>query len=328
MFDLISVGDSVIDAFMFINEAEVICDINKEECKFCVSYADKVPVEKFALCTAGNACNNAVGSARLGLNTAIYTEIGNDNNGKMIVDKFRDVGVSLEYVNLNKNGATNLHAVISYQGERTIFVYHEPRNYKLPPIQKPPVWIYYTSLSKGFENFQDELLTYLKSNPDVKLVFNPATYHLRAGLPVLRGVLALCEIVFINKEEAKKLLGIDLEEEVPIKSLHQKVAELGPKISVITDGPKGSSVYDRTEYFQLGLYDAPIVDRTGVGDAFATAFVAATFYGKGIEVAMKWGTINAAGVIQKIGPQDGLMTRGEIEFALNSNPKFTEVDLL
>ena len=35
-----------------------------------------------------------------------------------------------------------------------------------------------------------------------------------------------------------------------------------------------------------------------------------------------------SGVIQKIGPQEGLMTKGEIEFILNSNPKFTPSNLL
>lgn len=328
MYDIIAIGDSVVDAFMFIDDFEIKCNLNKEDCKLCVNYGDKVPVKKFALCSAGNANNNAVGSARLGLKTAIYTEIGEDNNGKMIVDNFRKEEVALDFVNLNKGQATNLHAVISYQGERTIFVYHEPRSYKLPNFDAPPRWIYYTSLSQGFENFQKELTSYLKKNPTIKLAFNPATYHLKAGLEVLKEILTVTEILFVNKEEAKRLLKIDAEKEVKIKELHQMLFNLGPKITVITDGPKGSTVYDGFKYYELGLYDVPILERTGVGDSFATAFIAAFFYEKGINEALKWGTINSSGVIQKIGPQEGLMTKKEIEFILNSNPKFTEVSLL
>ncbi|OGC50783.1 hypothetical protein A2716_01975 [candidate division WWE3 bacterium RIFCSPHIGHO2_01_FULL_40_23] len=328
MFDIISIGDCVVDAFMFINDFEIRCNLNKEDCKLCVSYGDKVPVEKFALCSAGNANNNAVGSARLGLKTAIYTEIGDDNNGKMIVDNFRKENVSLHYVNLNKHQSTNLHAVISYQGERTIFVYHEPRNYKLPAIDTVPKWIYYTSLSQAFEKFQSELVEYLKKNPSIKIAFNPATFHLKAGLEELREMLSLTEIVFMNREETMKLLKIDPSEKTSMKTLLEEAHKLGPKISVITDGPKGSAVYDGESFCELGLFDVPIVDRTGVGDSFATAFVAALFYEKGIEEAMKWGTINSSGVIQKIGPQEGLMTKGEIEFILNSNPKFTPSNLL
>ncbi len=328
MFDIVSIGDSVIDAFMFIHEAEVLCDVNKENCKFCVNYADKVPVDKFALCSAGNANNNAVGSARLGLNTAIYTEIGNDAFGKMIVDNFRQEHVSLDFVNLNKNGATNLHSVISFQGERTIFVYHEPRDYNLPKFESAPKWIYYTSVSKGYESLQEQLVNYLKEKSSAKLAFNPATFHLRGGLDSLRGILSVTEILFVNKEEAKKLLGIEASQEIKFQNLHKEISKLGPKMTVITDGPKGSTVYNGNNYFQLGLYDVPIVDRTGVGDAFATAFIAALSFEKGIDEALKWGTINSAGVIQKVGPQEGLQTKEQIEFTLNSNPKFTEVSLL
>lgn len=325
MYDLISIGDCAVDAFMFISDAQVLCDIDKSSCKMCVSFADKVPVDKFALCSAGNANNNAVGSARLGLKTAIYTEVGNDSFGKIVVDTFRDEKVALDFVNLNKDSATNLHSVISFKGERTIFVYHEPRKYSLPKFEEAPTWIYYTSLSAGFEKVQAELVEYLKANPQIKVGFNPATFHLKAGLEHLRDILACTYVLFVNKEEAKRLLGILESDTIGVMDLHKKIVELGPKVTVITDGPNGSSVYDGKDYYQLGLYDVPIVDRTGVGDSFATAFIAALFYGKDIPEALKWATLNAAGVIQVIGPQEGLQTKAQIEQVLSGNPTFTAV---
>ncbi len=328
MYDIISMGDSVIDAFTVISEAEVLCHLSEQDCRLCLSYSDKVPVDKFKLTTAGNALNNAVGSARLGLKTALYTEIGNDMFGKMIVDKMMQEKISTDYVNLNKGAATNLHTVLSYKVERTILVYHEPRSYKLPQFEEAPKWIYYTSLSKGFEKVQEELVNYLYANPEVKLAFNPATFHLRAGLDALREIIKRTEVIFINREEAKRLLNIDLKEPTPIKELLSKIHELGVKTIIITDGPKGCTVYDGKDYGQLGLYDVPIVERTGVGDAFATGFIAAQVYGKNLEECLKWGTINSAGVIQEIGPQDGLQTKDQIEKVLASNPVFTPVNLL
>lgn len=328
MYDLISIGDSVIDAFTVISEAEVLCQLDNQDCRLCLSYSDKIPVEKFKLTTAGNAMNNAVGSSRLGLKTALYTEIGNDMFGKMIVDKMMQEKISTDYVNLNKGSETNLHTVISYKVERTILVYHTPRNYKLPAFENPPKWIYYTSVSKGFESLQNELLAYLNANPSVKMAFNPATYHLRAGLDALREVIKRTEVLFINREEAKRLLSIDLKQNTPMKELLSKVHELGPKVVVITDGPKGSTAFNGSEFFQLGLYDVPIVERTGVGDAFATGFVAAQIYEKSLEDSLKWGTLNSAGVIQEIGPQDGLQTKGQVEKIMNANPQFLPVDLL
>ena len=45
-------------------------------------------------------------------------------------------------------------------------------------------------------------------------------------------------------------------------------------------------------------------------------------YGKEIGEAMKWGTISSAGVVQKVGPQNGLVQLSLMERALQGNPKF------
>ena len=43
MFDLITIGDSTIDTIVIIDEAKVTCDLKKEHCMLCLSYADKIP---------------------------------------------------------------------------------------------------------------------------------------------------------------------------------------------------------------------------------------------------------------------------------------------
>jgi len=82
MYDIISIGDTTTDVFLEIDQATVNCTIKKEICQFCVDYANKIPVNKmFRLYGVGNAANSAVGSARMGLKTAIYTIIGKDMPG-------------------------------------------------------------------------------------------------------------------------------------------------------------------------------------------------------------------------------------------------------
>ena len=55
MFDLIAVGDATIDNFVQIHDAEVRCDLNKANCRLCVEYGDKIPVDKLSHQVAGNA---------------------------------------------------------------------------------------------------------------------------------------------------------------------------------------------------------------------------------------------------------------------------------
>ena len=68
MFDIISIGDATIDTFLFVNDIEVK-EIGGQQ-KAVINWGDKLPVQEFYRTVAGNAANNAVGSARLGLRTA------------------------------------------------------------------------------------------------------------------------------------------------------------------------------------------------------------------------------------------------------------------
>src|SRR3989344_2598132 len=93
--DLISIGDTTIDAFIRLHEASVHCDINKKNCQLCLSFADKIPYETLTLVAAvGNASNVAVGAARLGLRSAAFTAVGGDVFGKQILDVYRTEKVS------------------------------------------------------------------------------------------------------------------------------------------------------------------------------------------------------------------------------------------
>ena len=87
----------------------------------------------------------------------------------------------------------------------------------------------------------------------------------------------------------------------------------GPKTVVITDGPQGAYVNNAVLNIWCPIYKVHVVERTGVGDAFGTGFLAALINGKEIKEAMKWGMVNAASVAMKVGAQAGLLTRQAIE---------------
>src|SRR3989344_4208646 len=131
-FDIISIGDASIDHFILFHDANVNCEIKEETCQLCMNYADKLPVDQYLSLVAGNAANNAVGSSRLGLNTATYLVLGNDENGRRIKNQLESEGVYTSYIELRENQETNSSFVLSFKGERTILVYHVPRTYKLP----------------------------------------------------------------------------------------------------------------------------------------------------------------------------------------------------
>src|SRR3989344_5394153 len=119
--DVISIGDSTIDTIIQIHDAEINRDGDKS--KISLDWGTKIPVDHLDHQVGGNAANNAVGSARLGLKTAIYTHLGTDDAGNRIVDKFKKEEVSTKYVEVELGKSSNYSAVLEFQGERTIFVY-------------------------------------------------------------------------------------------------------------------------------------------------------------------------------------------------------------
>jgi ribokinase len=306
VYDMISIGDAMFDTFIGLEEASVQCNLQMEKCLLCLSYADKIPAESVQREVGGNAANNAVGSSRLGLKTSIYSIVGGDAPGKMMTDKFRHERVSTEYVQVDKKSETNCSTILNYKTERTILVYHVDRKYKLPKL-KLSSWIYFSSVGKNHEKLQDEIVAHIKKT-GIRLGFNPGTHQLKRGLQKLKPLLGVTDVLFLNKEEAQRLVG-DISD---IKELLSATQRTGPKIAVITDGEKGAYAYDGKDYLFCGTTGTPVIERTGAGDSFATAFIAALQHGKDVSEALRWGTVNSASVIAKVAPQAGLLTKLQI----------------
>lgn len=308
--DLLTIGDVGIDFYMKIDEKEVVSLVESGgEAKICFYHGSKIPVSHFDTSIAGNSLNVGVGCAKLGLKTEIYTELGDDSNADIVVSELEKLGVETKHCIKNKGTPTNVHTVVIYGGDRTIFSYHEKRVYKLQNWDNPK-WVYYTSLGYGFEDFQKQLIEYLATKPKIGVAFNPGTIQMRSGLEKLRNFIKITDILFLNNEEAKKLVG-----DLPLPDLHKELHLLGAKLSVITDAANGASASDGDTVVEVNSYSdsRPVVDKTGAGDAFSSGFLSAIFYGKELKEALAWGVVNAGNQIKEIGSLKGICNKEHIE---------------
>ena len=313
MADLITIGDSDIDLFMKVANDTLVEDDSENRPKICFYHGTKIPVEQFETSVAGNALNVAVGCTKLGIKTALYTEIGDDQNADKLVEELGGYGVETDLVSKNKGTLTDAHTVVVYEGERTIFSYHGPRVYDIKDWDTPK-WIYYSSMAKGFENFQKELIDYVKTTR-VGLAFNPGTMHIKIGVESIKNVLTVCDILFLNKEEAELFCGTDKTKSTDELTLHKALHKMGPKLTVITNGSKGATAYDGSVLVSQASYsdDKTIIDTTGAGDAFSSGFMSAIIYGKSLKEALKWGVINSGNSIKEMGALKGLTDKKTIE---------------
>lgn len=311
--DLLSIGDASIDTFMTPLESETICKLDTKECLIAFSYGDKIPVRNLEFSIGGNAANNAVGTKRLGINTGIVLTMGDDNVGELIVSRLKTEGVDLTYVIQQPSTSSNYSTIISYSGERTIFVYHAPRSYEFPVALPATPWVYLTSMGESFRPFYNHLIDWLGKNQTVKLAFNPGSWQMRASYEEIKPIIERTHVIFVNREEAVKLTRF--EDGDRDRELLLALNKLGPKICIITDGSKGAIAYDSIngKFLKIGTLPVDAYERTGAGDAFGSGALAALIHGKTIEEALLWGTINSSSVIGYTGSQKGLLKESELD---------------
>lgn len=319
MIDFLAIGEVAIDVFIRLGK-ESGAVLDKEKGLVSIPAASKVPYESaLEVPAVANASNAAVAASRLGLKSALIANLGKDLNGEKCLGRFKDEGVSTEYIRINEGLETNYHYVLWYEDDRTILQKHAHFDYSLPSFEKPN-WIYLTSLGETSLPLHTELSKYLKENPEVKLAFQPGIFQINFGKEALKEIYNRTDIFFCNVEEAEKILGI---ETLGIQELLKRMKELGPKVVVITDGPNGAQAYDGVNFYKQAPYPDPKapLERTGAGDAFSSTTVSALALGLDLQSSLKWGAINAMFVVQEVGAQKGLLSREKIEEYLNNSPE-------
>ena len=319
---VVSVGDVVTDAFIKLFDDQATTYENEQGRWLAMPFATKLPFDYVEVIEAvGNASNAAVAFARLGLNSALVTNVGGDQHGRDIITALHKNGVDTRFVRLNPDKKSNYHYVLWYKDERTILIKHEEYDYHWPHLtpREMPDWLYFSSISEHALDYHDQVADWLDQHADIKLAFQPGTFQMEAGVERLKRIYARSEVLILNREEAALVSGGNHGD---IHDLFNRLHSLGPKIVVITDGPSGAYASDGNNRLSMPLYPdpAPPLERTGAGDSFASTFVAALIKGNTIEGALQWAPINSMSVVQKVGAQAGLLTEKELEQYLNHSP--------
>ncbi len=321
--DVICIGDITMDAFIRLKDARVTCDLNDENCTISMRFGDKIPYESAKIVPAvGNSSNASVAMSRLSLKSSLIANIGGDENGRECLKALEKERVDIKLIKIERDKKTNYHYVLWYDKDRTILVKHEPFIYSLPNINEPK-WIYLSSLGPNTEKYHEEIAQYLSSHPNVKLAFQPGTFQMSLGVEKLKDIYTRTEIFFCNNEEAEKIL--DKPSGTDIKELLLGLHMLGPQSVVITLGPKGAYGADKT-----GIYFAPefnpeeeAFERTGAGDAFASACTSALVLEKNLPEALSWGAVNGMSVCRYIGAREGLLSQSQIQEELKKRPDYS-----
>ena len=99
--------------------------------------------------------------------------------------------------------------------------------------------------------------------------FTPGSPQLKENSGILIDSLKNSKIVFINREEAEKILSFrNISYKDDIKDVLSKMKTLGMEVLSITDGLSGAYALDNNENFYfIKSFGEGAAERTGAGDA-------------------------------------------------------------
>ena len=281
-------GSLTIDLFVQPSESQVITMTteNSEKTLFALPHGGKISAEHIQEHFGGGASNVGVSFSRLGNEVFAFGGIGNDNNGKKILEHLEEEKISGTFVQAFENIKSGFSLILNaFDGERTV-IFTSEANQKFNTINSP------LSLGEGLgvrDNFDAIYLCHLSGkNPEKifseiqkflektqkKLFWNPGRERITLGLenPINKNLLKNCDILFVNTEEAEEFSGISAKKQkshgqelrekhhvtkqhteisIPdyvrdVSEIAEKFLESGVTMVVITDGRKGAQAFSQT----------------------------------------------------------------------------------
>lgn len=320
---IICIGSAAKDIFFPTGEGILLHtpeDIEAQE-KVEFEVGAKYQIENRYEAPGGVAANSAIGLARLGMDVACYSQIGNDQIGDWVVQELEKEGVRTDLLVRDSEAWTDLSAILVFTqtGDRTIF-FNRDANENLKVDGEKLVDTEYIFVSALNGEWQENLRTVLAlvKEGKTKLILNPGQRNLQDDVALVAEAAASADILVLNKDEAITLLkhshsGMTAEQLNDEKELLRTLRALGAKRIGLTDGLRGAWVSDGSKILWAPSSGDRATDTTGAGDAFGSGFVAALLQEKYIETALRWGAANAGNVIRYYGAQQGLLRTDEIE---------------
>ncbi len=313
-YDVVTFGSATLDVFLSSENFKVVEGeefIAKKG--LCAPLGSKMKMDSVVFAMGGTGANAAVTFSLQGYSAAYLGLIGKDPAGAGVKDELSQNNVSLDLLKETEKWPTAYSTIISLpEVGRSILkklgACHEISESDIPFDKLKAKWLYLGSLSGGSYKIMESVVKFAAEN-NIKVAANPVgDKQLTDGLKSLISLLSKMQILIVNQEEASILTGIDYKRE---KDIFKKFDELVDGVAVMTKGPEGVTISDGKHLYSAGIPKSGLVDRTGAGDAFGSAFVAGWMRKEDIAYAVQLATANATSCLQKIGAAKGLLKRSD-----------------
>ncbi|CAF0811089.1 unnamed protein product [Didymodactylos carnosus] len=298
---------------------------------------DKVRTQSLTLCGGGNAGNTSTCLSRLNINTKIVCKIGDDGNGKKILQDFKNDNVNTQEVLIKQGMTTSLTYVI-------VDITNATRTCLFSPSAEEILVDDVKKLGQSWLNGIDLVHFDSRSTPAavelarlVKQNNILCTLDLEKYRPSLENLLLLIDYIVTTERYSLSC------NETPVTTAVRLLKSDRCKFVVITKGKDGSMlvqkrilenknenfnrvskeniVYDDIEYDVINCPSWPIdqkdtMDTTGAGDAFIGGIIFSILQKWSIEKMMCFASYVAMRKLKGLGARMTLPRLDEINFSI------------
>jgi fructoselysine 6-kinase len=242
---------------------------------------DIYPGTRMGTFVGGNALNVAVNLRHSGADVTYFGGVGDDAEGRLILDTLREVGVSTTGLRLLGESTASTRVHLDAGGERT-FV---SENYGASGTYQPN-----ESDLALIAEFDVVHIGMLYDSVAVRRHLFGRVGQLSQDCAVTPGRDHL-DVAFLSA-------GADADR---ANDLAREAVAAGARIAVVTRGAEGSIATDGTTWYQTPAEKIEPVDTTGAGDSYAAAFLFAYRNCSDIPAAMQAASMAAAKTCTHLG---------------------------
>lgn len=260
----------------------------------------------FSLQLGGGLPATLINLGRLGIETKIATELGNDIFSNFAKEKFIENGVTPTNLYNGEKIPLNITSAIILPKDRTFYSYGKGT---IEPDEKAMETFYNIATGSKICMMQlgGFLPVYKKLKEEGTILVLDTGWDDEMSFEKYDEYLSTADYYTPNRKEALRITGTDNEKDAAyaLKKYFDKVV-----VKVDADGCIGIDGDD--DFFCPSIEEFKNVDSTGAGDAFLAGFMYGLFYDYPLKDCIEYGNITGGKAVTAVGALSGYVTEKEL----------------
>lgn len=282
---------------------------------------ETIAMSEFSKAAGGKGANQAVAASRGASQVVFVGRVGDDDNGRMMLEQFKENKIDTHYITVTPSQQTGqAYILLQDSGQNSIIIQHGANfDVSAADVQAAQTEIensdfvvaqFETPLPATIEAFK------IARAAGKTTILNPAPA--RSDIP--EELLQLTDIITPNETEAESITGVKVTDVASMKKSAQVLHDRGVKGVIITIGEKGSYVSANGIEEIIPAFKVKAVDTTAAGDTYIGALVSELKPDlSNLKESVIYASKSSSFTVQKLGAFPSIPERSVVEKALKEN---------